>query len=479
MRWLVRVFASAVVRRLAYAVVVIALAYFGLGRAHAAEADLPCRPAANCDQGRALTAATDADAYRSAMAPNAARCELKQGPTHNASARLYNSQFVCYNATGGGLGGLYVNYFYGPTCAQRPSAVTPFFPPSGSLRCISGCEVAYRDNGDDTTTYATTGKTCDKKPDCAASGKNMVWNAALGVCQPVEPECPPGKVHVGNACTDEQPCPDGMALVNGSCKKKDEECPAGMTRSPLGNCIPGDGQCAAGEARGKDGTCKKDKDGDGSPDEEEEPDPENPGEPGEKPADEFSGGDTCTAPPSCSGSPIMCGQARIQWRIDCNTRRNNNVSGGQCTQAGMPVCTGEKCNAMEYTQLIMQWRSACAAEKLLTKSGESTGGVDNDANKNGVADALEGTGQGTAIGDNAADVASAKKWGIGLSTNMLDTENMLGGGSCPPPPSITIMGTTVSGADMPYFCQVAAILRVLILGFGAYYAIQILLGRVF
>jgi hypothetical protein len=438
-----------------------------------------CNIEDNCNAAEALSAC---ESYQIPIPPTLVsisrrQCILRENPNDGFHDLLYWG--IDHNGVEQGqfFGGS--AWYYKNTCSSEPSKVTPFFPPSGSVRCVNGCEVTYRANADDTTTYSPTGKICQKKPDCAAQGRNMVWNAMLGVCQPVDPTCPEGQVKVGNTCADEQPCPDGMALVNGSCKKKDEECPAGMTRSPLGNCIPGDGQCAAGEARGKDGTCKNDEDGDGSPDEEEEPDPETPGEPGEKPADEFSGGDTCTAPPSCSGSPIMCGQARIQWRIDCNTRRNNNISGGQCTQAGMPVCTGEKCNAMEYTQLIMQWRSACAAEKLASKSGDSVGGSNTDANGNGVADALEGVGQGTAIGDNASDVAGAKKWGIGLSTSMLDTENMLGGGSCPPPPSITIMGTTVSGADMPYFCQVAAILRVLILGFGAYYAIQILLGRVF
>lgn len=358
-------------------------------------------------------------------------------------------------------------------CSSEPSKVTPFFPPSGSTRCINGCEVTYRNNADDTSTYSTTGKICEKKPDCAAQGRNMVWNAVLGVCQPVEPECPQGKVKVGNACTDEKPCPDGMALVNGSCKKKDEECPAGMTRSPLGSCIPGDGQCAAGEVRGKDGTCKKDKNGDGEPDEGEngEPDPDG------KRKDEFSGGDDCKSPPSCSGSPIMCGQARIQWRIDCNTRRNNNISGGQCTQAGTPTCTGEKCNAMEYTQLMMQWRSACAMEKLAAKGGGDTPVTPStDANNNGVADVLEGQGTVNSPGDGKADVASAKKWGIGLSASMLDSSDMLGGGSCPQPPSFTMMGATISGADFPYFCQLAAIMRGLILIFGAFTAVRILLG---
>lgn len=353
------------------------------------------------------------------------------------------------------------------SCAPQPGKVTPFFPPSGSVRCIGGCEVTYRDNGDDTTTYSNNGRYCAEKPDCAAQGKNMVWNAMLGVCQPVEPECPQGKVKVGNACTDEKPCPDGMALVAGSCKKEDNECPAGMIRSPLGSCIAGDGQCAQGEVRGADGTCKRDKNNDGEPDTD---DPES-----------FSGGDTCESPPSCSGSPIMCGQARIQWRIDCNTRRNNNISGGHCSQSGMPTCTGEKCNAMEYTQLLMQWRSACAMEKLASKQDTpGQGGTNGDANGNGVADVLEGRGDVTPIGDGAADVASAKKWGIGLSTSNLDTSNMFGGGgTCPEPPAITIMGKTVNSADFPYFCRIAAILRALILIFGAYTAIRILMGAAF
>ncbi|WP_313443521.1 virulence factor TspB C-terminal domain-related protein [Stenotrophomonas sp.] len=333
---------------------------------------------------------------------------------------------------------------------------------------MEGCESVFRDNGDDTTTYSPNGKTCQGKPDCDAQGKNMVWNAALGVCQPVQPECPEGKVKVGNACADEKPCPDGMALVNGSCKKEENECPAGMIRSPLGNCIPGDGQCAAGEVRGPDGTCKKDSDNDGEPDPQDKDDP-----------DTFTGGDECDAPPSCSGSAIMCGQARILWRIDCNTRRANNITGGQCSQAGTPICTGKNCNAMEYSALLMAWRSACAVEKLASKGSEG-GSSSTDKNGNGVADALEGVGEATSPGDGAADVASAKRWGIGLSTSNLDTSNMFGGtGSCPTPPSITIMGTTVSASEMPYFCDIAAILRALILIFGAYTALRILMGAAF
>lgn len=403
--------------------------------------------------------------YGNYVAINSRRCVLdKRGSDYGWV--ILEADFKLHNGSSSGWVSNQT-FNWRQSCEANQGKVTPFFPPSGSVRCIDGCEVTYRDNGDDTTTYSNNGRYCAKKPDCAAQGKNMVWNAMLGVCQPVQPECPEGKVKVGNACAEEKPCPDGMALVAGSCKKEDNECPAGMIRSPLGSCIPGDGQCAQGEVRGADGTCKKDKDNDGQPDTD---DPES-----------FSGGDTCESPPSCSGSPIMCGQARIQWRIDCNTRRNNNISGGHCSQSGMPTCTGEKCNAMEYTQLLMQWRSACAVEKLASKQDTpGQGGTNGDANGNGVADVLEGRGDVTPIGDGAADVASAKKWGIGLSTSNLDTSNMFGGaGTCPEPPAITIMGKTVNATDFPYFCRIAAILRVLILIFGAYTAIQILMGRVF
>ncbi|MFV7455246.1 hypothetical protein ACNPMX_10725 [Stenotrophomonas maltophilia] len=469
MRWIARAFASAVVRRIAYLVVAILVAWIGLGDANA-------QSTKNCsiDIGNDCSVA-EASAQCNAFVPGRnnsnipggvtrKQCMLEGGPTTGRFSMLYWGRDAQGNEVGQYFGGY---WYWQNKCSSEPSKTTPFFPPSGSVRCVSNCEVVYRQNADDTTTYSPNGKVCDKKPDCAAQGKNMVWNAMLGVCQPVEPECPQGKVKVGNACTDEKPCPDGMALVAGSCKKKDEECPAGMIRSPSGQCIPGDGQCAKGEVRGPDGTCKRDKNNDGQPDTD---DPES-----------FSGGDSCESPPSCSGSPIMCGQARIQWRIDCNTRRNNNISGGHCAQAGMPTCTGEKCNAMEYAQLLMQWRSACAVEKLAAKQDTpGQGGTQGDANGNGVADVLEGRGDVTPVGDGAADVASAKKWGIPLSTDNLDTSNMFGGGgSCPQPPSITIMGKTVSAGDVPYFCRIAAILRGLILIFGAYTAIQILMGRFF
>src|SRR5690606_28654962 len=139
----------------------------------------------------------------------------------------------------------------------------------------------------------------------------------------------------------------------------------------------GEGQCAAGEVRRENGTCGKDGDGDGVADVDDD-DPDN------DPKESASGGDTCDAPPACNGGAIDCMQVKIQWRIDCNTRKNRNVSGGACNAP--PVCTGDKCDAMEYASLIQQWRAACNLEKLLAGTGTGS---------NGQPDWTKVTGDGT------------------------------------------------------------------------------------
>jgi hypothetical protein len=197
---------------------------------------------------------------------------------------------------------------------------------------------------------------------------------------------------------------------DGTCANEKNECPAGYIKSPAGTCLPGDGQCAKGEALGKDGTCKRDSDGDGVPDEGEDDGTADP---------TFSGGDSCDSPPSCSGDVIMCGQARIQWRIDCNTRKNRNISGGSCNSP--PICTGEKCDAMEYSSMLFQWRSACAAEKLLAKNGSDSSGDQPEWTK--VAGMSQNPGAGASDGDTAVVQDHA------VSTSDLD-QSGFGGGSC-------------------------------------------------
>jgi hypothetical protein len=289
---------------------------------------------------------------------------------------------------------------------------------NGSIGCRNGCDGAWFSNSDSTKTWNATGAICpeDEKKNCEAMGAGYYWNGLLRVCEPREGKCPDGgKPNSLGQCAPE-PCPEGMTQQpDGTCKNKENECPAGQVKSPDGKCLPGDGQCAAGEVRGKDGTCKKDRDGDGEPD---------PGEEGEGPngetADAFSGGDTCNEPPSCSGSPILCGQARIQWRIDCNTRKNRNIAGGACS--AMPICTGEKCDALEYSSLLMQWRTACAVEKALTlgNNGGGNDGAQPDWTK--VGSMSQDPGAGSSPSDT--NVLTVKK----LSVDDLDQSGIGGGG---------------------------------------------------
>ena len=291
----------------------------------------------------------------------------------------------------------------------------------------------------------------------------------MAVCQPFEPNCPEGEEKKDGVCVPESQCPDGMVAVQAStpgavqqgalyCKLAESECPAGNIKSPSGQCLPGEGQCAAGEVKGKDGTCKRDADGDGKPDAGEEEGTSDP---------TFSGGDSCDAPPACSGSPIMCGQARIQWRIDCNTRKNRNVSGGSCDQ--VPICTGEKCDAVEYNSLVMQWRTACATEKLAKKGTEQGDGEQPEWTKVS-GDGTEGAGEEPKGPVNYVEVDITKR---------IDQSGFGGGGGqCPRLGVITLpLGVTFDLDSVPWACDLFTLLRHFMRLMGAAMAVAILLGK--
>lgn len=355
-------------------------------------------------------------------------------------------------------------------CSGRPSTVQTFLPLSGSKQCFNGCVVSYMQNGDDeTSTRSYGGAMCGNDQFKQECGAGFFWNSYMGVCQPVQPDCPEGQVEQGGQCKPENSCPDGMVAVPGStpgaiqqgalhCKPAESECPPGNIKSPTGQCLPGDGQCAAGEARRKDGTCGRDSDNDGTADDDDE-DPEN-----DSDKDTFSGGDSCTAPPSCNGSPIMCGQARIQWRIDCNTRKNHNVSGGSCTQ--VPLCTGEKCSAMEYASLLQQWRTTCAVEKLADSQGDG---------ENGQPEWTKVTGDGT---EGAGQEPDGPHRTRSLGLGMLDSSGFLGGGSCPTFGSIDLgWFGTVNLDEYDWICKFLSAVKIVMVGLGGFIAFGIIAGR--
>lgn len=504
MSWLARIFATALARRLAAVIVAGALATCGIGQVRAQSfdqcysdmvtgahpSDIRCP-----DRGTALAEANRlaAKLHTFPARPRPA-CTYAQNATSGwyTCEAPYNALYSYYVGRGFSLAtqcpsGQVWNDSAGScqkpcTSVERPPTTVPRSPLSGSLGCNTGCVVNYANNGDDTSTVTTTGAMCgpDFKDKCPTG---TMWNGYMALCQPIEPSCPKGQVKKEGVCTPEGKCPDGMIAVQGTtpgavqsgelyCKAEASECPAGTIKAPAtGKCIPGEGQCAAGEARRENGTCGKDSDGDGKADEDDD----NPDNDPEK--ESASGGDSCDVPPSCSGGAIACLQVKVQWRIDCNTRKVKNVSGGTCDT--VPVCTGKDCDAMQYAQLMQQWRATCALEKMAKKGTSEEGSDGTDGNGNGVPDALEGTGEVSEVGDGAADMEASRKFGVSLSPSMLDRDNFFGGGSCPQPPTFKMMGATISGADFPYWCQAMSILRSLILIFGTYYALRILLGGSF
>ncbi|MGH8346594.1 MAG: hypothetical protein ACRES5_08510, partial [Pseudomonas sp.] len=378
-----------------------------------------------CDEGEAYA---EAQAYGKAQLATYKPPQFESCVKPDVPSKAY-AGYVAY--TGNCFANVWISsprtFYYGDGCSSRPDWNGPYpyltggKPRNGSVTCNGGCRQAWYSTGDGyfVGKYSSIPGTCDNyDEDKCKAQYGMSWNSAMSACEPDEGKCPDGSATNSLGQCAPEPCPPGkIQQADGTCKNKNNECPAGQIKSPDGQCLPGDGQCAKGEARGKDGTCKKDNDGDGKPDEEDGSNPDDPDDGKKK--EEFSGGDNCTTPPSCSGSPILCGQARIQWRIDCNTRKNRNIAGGMCT--AQPVCTGDKCDALEYSSLLMQWRIACATEKLAGQGGNGSG-ESGQPEWTKVGSMSQDPGSGSSAGDTK--VLTTKKLGV----SDLDQSGVGGGG---------------------------------------------------
>lgn len=461
-------------------ILVVGLALFAApASAHTVtQCQLTTTPA--CDQGVAFSVlggfpAAHCAAHLAGAVPSSVQT------IHDPNGKRYTASFSCRNASGA-LVSVNQSHFtvYRNLCSQRQqyNGAFPngqFKPKSGSLSCDLGCETMWTHNADGSVNGMTEGSTCkgedyDSDQDCAANTPGYYYNRQVGVCEPPEPECPGGVSTNSLGNCEPEPCPAGMLMQqDGTCKNKNNECPAGQVKSPDGKCLPGEGQCAQGEARGKDGTCKRDGNNNGKPDEEEEGGGPGEGE-GEKTKEEFSGGDDCSRPPSCSGSPIMCGQARIQWRIDCNTRKNRNIAGGMCSSS--PVCTGDKCDALEYTGLLMQWRTACATEKLANGSGGTGGNGDVSA----IRAVLTGSGGSVDPGSSLPGSGAWVEGGMGQPVTPDTAGYGWGGGSCPTVPAIEVMGMSFQFDTSP-LCRWLSLGSYFVLGLAALGSLRIVSSR--
>jgi hypothetical protein len=436
-----RILANAVARRVAFVLVAAAFAWLGIGNA------------------RAQTYPSEGAAYAACMENAAVHVDAspsyRYGPhCQKGHANFYTSQYWSCAASGHtppcsiGTGSIFA---FLNACSARPNYVgspptstMAGLPVGGALSCVDGCAAGWFNNGDGTWTGTYAGSSaCTNdtlKDNCSSLGDGYFWNAYAQLCQPPKAKCDENQTQdsLTGACVDS--CPAGMVMdANGVCDAAEDECPAGNVKAPSGECLPGDGQCAAGEARRPNGTCGKDSDGDGEADEDDE-DPEN--DPEEETA---SGGDSCDSPPSCSGGAIACMQVKIQWRIDCNTRKAANVSGGTC--ASIPVCTGKSCDALEYSQLLQQWKAACALEKIA--AGGSSGGGDGDA----VVDLLTAPGSINSNAGGGDTLSDGDPWADEGEEHEPDASGFGYARSCPSPPSLTLPGGQTVQIDLTPLCN--------------------------
>lgn len=459
MRWLARVFASALVRKFAYVLAALVLAAIGLDARAQSVTDTKEQA-----YNKAVAAANTNGPNICRMIGTPTTTYLGHNVTDDPGNRAWIAYISCSNGANTANAGTF-NYiqtecpagqtfdFSTHTCAtppdcDKPAFTTPSMPrdsaygdmTSGSLYCedVGGlspsCTLAAFANPDGTwTSEYVGGGTCtlNSLQDECEQLAGFYWSASTLSCNAVEVECETGEAKDAVTGQCQASCPSGMTLQqDGSCKPSENECPAGNIKAPSGQCLPGEGQCAAGEARKPDGTCGLDANGDGEPDADTANDESD---------DRFSGGDSCSTPPTCSGGVIDCGMARIQWRIDCNTRRNENIAGGSCN--AVPVCTGEKCSAMEYSQLLMQWRATCALEKLNTSTpGE---GEDDELVSSGgvLGEDLDPNSVITEVGEDGAN-------GIAF-----DTSGKGWASSCPQPPTVTLPGGESLTFDTAVFCD--------------------------
>lgn len=426
-----RIFVSAVERRVAYVLVALVFVALGIGNARAMDEGQALQECIEEVDGKIANyhaalppswspfGVTNEEQTKTITGPGTGYWYCVANPTAQGGAWMGPQQTASREFTG--------------HCSDRPEGNNP--PPivptglwrNGAIQCHQGCMTAFFAGGPQWLSVPT-GASCTGNgiPDgeCPSVAGTQYENSVWGCIPPPPDECPAGQIKDPETGECGQGCPAGQSMnALGECQPDDDECPAGQIKSPDGSCIPGDGQCAAGEVKGPDGTCKPDRDGDGEPDEDGDGD-------GEDDKGQFSGGENCTTPPTCAGDNILCGQARIQWRIDCNTRSSVNISGGHCS--AVPICTGEKCNALEYAQLLQQWKTACALEKMANGDPDDEspgGGGDGDADNNGVPDVLEGGITGVETDAPALGTVGEDAW------DSVDTGGWLGGGSCPSLPA--------------------------------------------
>ena len=413
-----RLFRSALARRLAYVLVASVLAWLSISvPAHAQDYSLCYARTQSANVNEALCPTREV-AYQEAVGH---RADIIAAGA-NLEAR------DCWYTTANGRGKYECNYGVVGSQVRAGSAIRRF---ELANECPSG------------TTWNDETKKCEGPKDCASesdlgAGQYLASDSQIcsGGCQ----FSGAGELCVGTTV-------DGQQAWYCSVWK-----PTGQT-------------CSAGE--GDTPTAPSDGDGDGSSD-GNDTSPNNPGQGG--------GGsqDGSSNPSGGTGSGPNGGQGNGSGEGS----GNGNTSGGGGNCASPPSSTGDAILAQIAYQT---WATRCAIEgakdgngNLKTTQGDGSGS--GNGNGNGQGD--EGTDFGTSDPgeDEAFDPADVKRFGIPVNTNMLDSEAIFGGGTCPVL-SVTIYGKTFSTSEIPSWCDLLRILRALVLIFAAFTALHILMGN--
>lgn len=133
---------------------------------------------------------------------------------------------------------------------------------------------------------------------------------------------------------------------------------------------------------------------------------------------------------------------------------------------------------MEYSQLLQQWKAACALEKLSNQTGGGTGG--SDPNVARIADALTGNVGNPNLGeDPGPGGAFSDESGYGPDgypgNGQLDDAGFGFSRTCPIIPPVNVFGSTIS-FDTSVVCRWLTLGGQLVLVFAGLVSLRIMSG---
>lgn len=490
MRWLLRAFANAFVRRVAYIVVAVLAALVAQAVTSVAHAAIDQGEAyANCQhQIRKTSSDYPGSSGRCTEDGGAFRCTFSH-PNATGGAwvdcvpeRYFPFQGSCASRnTRNPPGDSGLSFSAPPTCIGGCRLLgTPFSSQTGGVkiyglkdRYYSGdvCEAPGGTPGISPEPPSKEDQAKPKPPECVALGSGQTGclkpdgqycaTASTGKTFCWSPNETGEKKDGTDAQTKEQqgkpvtapPSPDPekeyqrkeghqqTACINNTCTTYNvtnfNETGKGTSKNSTGdNNADGSGNTSGNGTPGK-GSGSGDKEGEG---------------------DSASDSGNCETPPLCTGDTLKCLHLRYTWKSQCNTMKDTVTGGDDCGAGNVPVCAGKGCKAQEYASLLQQWRGRCAAEGDRAKlAGDAAAGAAD------------------AAGDNEGDaVADLWKKGPGQDGQGLDRDKLtLGGGELFP--SIDIMGTAWAPPAQLY--SVLNMIRQLVIAAGALAAMYILFRK--